>query len=54
MTLLMLVVLYPLVFIVSVSFFSPAAVASGKVVPWPVDIGVEGWAAVFQNANCHI
>ena len=46
---LLLLVLYPLVYIMSSSFSSPNAVAAGKVVLWPVDLSVEGYKAVFTN-----
>jgi ABC-type glycerol-3-phosphate transport system permease component len=44
-----LAVLYPMLYIISSSFSSPAAVAAGKVVLWPVDPGIEGYKAVFAN-----
>ena len=37
LTVYLLIVLYPLVYIVSASFSSPAAVTSGLVRLWPVD-----------------
>lgn len=42
-----LVVLYPLIYVVSSSFSSPAAVLSGKVVLFPVDFSLEGYKTVF-------
>ena len=42
-----LVVLYPLIYVVSSSFSSPAAVLGGKVVFFPVDFSLEGYKAVF-------
>jgi putative aldouronate transport system permease protein len=49
LSLVSLVVLYPLVYIVSSSLSSPAAVSSGRVWLWPVDISFRGYEAVFQN-----
>ncbi|MDR2477014.1 MAG: carbohydrate ABC transporter permease [Treponema sp.] len=49
LSLMFLVVFYPLVFIIASSFSSPDAVASGKVILWPVDPGLEGYRAVFTN-----
>jgi multiple sugar transport system permease protein/putative aldouronate transport system permease protein len=49
LSLLFLVVFYPLVYIVSSSFSSPDSVASGKVVLWPVQPSLEGYRAVFSN-----
>lgn len=43
------VIAYPLIYIVSASFSSPEAVISGKVFLWPVDVTFRGYKAVFQN-----
>ena len=51
---LCMLVLYPLVYIVSSSFSSPAAVLAGKVVLFPVDLSLEGYKAVFSNKNIGI
>lgn len=45
----LLVVLYPLVYIVSSSLSSPTAVSSGEVWLWPVHLSFKGYEAVFQN-----
>lgn len=45
----MLIVLYPLIYIVSASFSDPQAVVSGKVMLWPVDVTLRGYKAVFKN-----
>lgn len=45
----LIVVLVPLIFVVASSFSSPTAVASGRVLLWPVDPSLEGYAAVFRN-----
>jgi multiple sugar transport system permease protein/putative aldouronate transport system permease protein len=47
---LFLFILYPLVYIVSSSFSSPAAVSAGRVVLWPVDLSLAGYEAVFRNS----
>ncbi|MGC5771276.1 carbohydrate ABC transporter permease [Paenibacillus pabuli] len=44
-----LVVIYPLIFIVSSSISSPAAVTSGRVWLWPVDISFNGYKALFNT-----
>lgn len=49
LSIVLLLVLYPLVYIVSSSFSSPTAVSSGKVWLWPVDISFKGYEAVFHN-----
>ena len=48
MTLLFLVVLYPLVYVLSSSFSSGKAVSDGKVFLWPVDFSVYGYKVVLQ------
>ncbi|WP_062105890.1 carbohydrate ABC transporter permease [Bacillus niameyensis] len=47
LTILLVVFLYPLIFIVSSSFSSTDAVVAGKVWLWPVDFSLEGYKAVF-------
>lgn len=49
LSLILVLVLYPLIFIVSASFSDPQAVISGKVVLWPVDLTLKGYRAVFKN-----
>jgi multiple sugar transport system permease protein/putative aldouronate transport system permease protein len=46
---ILLIVLYPLIYIISSSFSSPDAVISGAVWLWPVDFSLEGYKAVFRN-----
>jgi multiple sugar transport system permease protein/putative aldouronate transport system permease protein len=46
---LFLSVLYPVIFIVSASFSSPAAISTGKVVLLPVEPGLQGYRAVFKD-----
>lgn len=45
----LVVVIYPLIYIVSSSFSSVSAVTSGQVWLWPVQPSLEGYQAVFQN-----
>ena len=45
----LVIMLYPLIYVVSASFSSPDAVANGKVFLLPVDITTIGYEAVFQN-----
>lgn len=49
LTILLLIVLYPLVYILSASFSDPRAVTSGKVWLWPVDPTLKGYEAIFKN-----
>ncbi|MEK3713449.1 carbohydrate ABC transporter permease [Paenibacillus sp. FSL R7-0333] len=48
LTIVLLLVLYPLIFIVSSSFSSAAAVQGGKVWLLPVDFTLDGYIGVFQ------
>ena len=48
MVLLVLIVLYPLVYVLSSSFSSGAAVSAGKVILWPVDFSTTGYRIVFS------
>lgn len=41
-------VLYPIVYVLSASFSSPAALARGEVILWPVDVSLDGYRAVFN------
>lgn len=50
-TLLLITVLYPIIFVVSASFSSGEAVSTGKVYLFPVDVSLEGYEAVFRNKN---
>lgn len=45
----LLVILYPLVYVISASLSSPHAVISGQVWLFPVDFSLEGYIRVFQN-----
>ncbi|RED63197.1 carbohydrate ABC transporter permease [Cohnella lupini] len=47
--LVLLVVLYPLIYIFSSSISSPGAVTSGKVWLWPVDLSFKGYEVLFNN-----
>jgi putative aldouronate transport system permease protein len=46
---LLIVIVYPLIYILSSSFSSTEAVISGKVWLWPVQPTLEGYTAVFRN-----
>lgn len=52
--LLLIVVMYPVIFILSASFSSPNAVSTGKVVLWPVEPSLEGYTTVFKNPRVMI
>lgn len=48
LSLALLIVLLPIIYIVSSSFSSPEAVMTGRVLLWPVEPSLEGYAAVFK------
>jgi len=43
-----IVVIYPLIYIISASFSSGAAVSTGRVILWPVEPTLDGYKAVFM------
>ncbi|MCB0189981.1 MAG: carbohydrate ABC transporter permease, partial [Caldilineaceae bacterium] len=47
LTIFLIVVLYPLIYVVSASFSDGAAVIAGKVVLWPVDFSLKAYAKIF-------
>lgn len=49
MFLAVLIVLYPLIYILSSAFSSPTAVSQGRVVLFPVDFSVKGFEEVFSH-----
>lgn len=53
-TLFLLMVLYPLLYIVAASFSSGNAVAAGKVFLWPVDFTLQGYEMVLSDNSVWI
>jgi putative aldouronate transport system permease protein len=49
LTAVLIVIVYPLVYIASASLSSPLAVSSGKVWLWPVNFSLDGYEAVLRN-----
>lgn len=49
LSIVMLVIIYPLIYIVSASFSSASAVVAGKVWLWPVEPTLIGYEAIFQS-----
>ncbi|SET68240.1 carbohydrate ABC transporter permease [Paenibacillus sp. NFR01] len=49
LTLVVIAIVYPLVFIISSSISSPAAVTSGKVWLYPVDISFKGFSVLLKT-----
>ena len=48
---ILVLVAYPLIYVVSASLSSPLAVSSGQVWLWPVDLTTKGYAAVFNHPD---
>ena len=48
MVLLLIVTMYPLIYVLSASFSSPHAVGNGQVVLWPVEFSLRGYQEVFE------
>ncbi|MEG1874961.1 MAG: carbohydrate ABC transporter permease [Angelakisella sp.] len=51
---LLLIVAYPLYFIIIASVSDPAAVARGQVVLWPKDISFDGYKEIIKNKDLWI
>ncbi|BFH48220.1 carbohydrate ABC transporter permease [Paenibacillus melissococcoides] len=51
LTLILVIILFPLLHILSASFSSPQAVNSGRVWIFPVEFTLAGYKAVFANSN---
>lgn len=49
LSLLLITILYPLVYVTSASISDPSAVISGKVWLWPVNVTWDGYEAVFKH-----
>lgn len=49
LTLLTILVSYPIIYVISASFSSAKAVTSGRVLLWPVEFSLEGYNAVFKH-----
>jgi len=49
LTLITLIILYPVVYIVSASFSDPQAIVSGQMILFPVGPTFKGYMAVFRN-----
>lgn len=51
LVLILIVVLYPLIYVVSASFSNPADVAAGRVILFPVNPTLVGYDAVLKNVK---
>lgn len=53
-TVIVLIILYPLIYVISASISDPMAVSVGKMWLWPVDVTLEGFKMVFDNPDIWI
>ena len=53
MTIILLLVLYPLIYVLSSSFSSPSAILAGRIVLWPVEFSLVGYKTVFENSDVY-
>lgn len=51
LSLVFVIVAYPLLYMLACSFSSPQAVTAGKVVLWPVDFTLMGYETIFRDAS---
>lgn len=51
LTIWLIIVLYPIIYVLSSSFSSGEAVSTGRVLLWPVEFSVIGYELVFQNSS---
>lgn len=49
LTVILLAVLYPLIYVLSASFSEPAAVTAGEVILWPVRPTLVGYQKIFEH-----
>ncbi|WP_062353988.1 carbohydrate ABC transporter permease [Bacillus kwashiorkori] len=48
-TIVTIIIVYPLIFVISASISDPDAVNTGQMWLWPVDVSLDGFRRVFQN-----
>lgn len=51
LTLVLIIILYPLYFVVIASFSDPLSVMAGEVTFWPVNFNTESYRLVFKNSQ---
>lgn len=51
LSVLVVIIVYPLIFVISASISDPLAVSSGKMWLWPVDITLDGYKIIFQDGS---
>lgn len=51
LSIIAVIILYPLIYVLSASFSDAMSVTSGKMFLWPVDLTLENYKEVFKNKN---
>lgn len=51
LSIIAVIILYPLIYVLSASFSDAMSVTSGKMILWPVDVTLENYEEVFKNKN---
>lgn len=51
LSIIAIIILYPLIYVLSASFSDAMSVTSGKMFLWPVDLTLENYEEVFKNKN---
>lgn len=51
LSIIAIIILYPLIYVFSASFSDAMSVTSGKMILWPVDLTLENYEEVFKNKN---
>lgn len=51
LSIIAVIILYPLIYVLSASFSDAMSVTSGKMILWPVDLTLENYEEVFKNKN---
>ena len=51
LSIIAVIILYPLIYVLSASFSDAMSVTSGKMFLWPVDLTLENYEEVFKNKN---
>lgn len=51
LSIIAVIILYPLIYVLSASFSDAMSVTSGKMFLWPVDLTLENYEDVFKNKN---
>lgn len=48
LTMIFIIMIYPIIYVISASFSDPFAVSSGKMLLWPIGVTIEGYKFIFR------